>query len=63
MKQFNIGDLVQYKNKLSIITEKKGNIAVGDDYVSFMYHLHDETRWILDHFLSEVENEQLELGI
>jgi hypothetical protein len=57
VKQFNIGDLVEYKNKLSIITGKKVNIAVGDDYVSYMYQLHDETRWILDHFLREVKDE------
>lgn len=63
MKHFNIGDLVEYKNKLSIITDKQENLVVGDDFVSYMYRLHDETRWILDHFLNEVENEQLELEI
>lgn len=54
-KEYNIGDLVQYKNKLSIITEKQENLVVGDDFTSFMYRLHDESRWILGQFVYEVE--------
>ena len=54
-KEHNIGDLVQYKNKLSIITDKQTNLIGGNGWDTFMYKLHDEIRWILGQFVYEVE--------
>jgi len=54
-KEFQVGDLVQYKNKLHIITDKQTNLIGGNGWDTFMYRLHDESRWILGQFVYEVE--------
>ena len=54
MKKFWIGDLVEYKNKLHLVTGVQTNNQIGNEIYSYMYRLDGVNRWILDHFVYEV---------
>ena len=60
-KEHDIGDLVEYKQKLHLVTNKQENFN-GLDLYTYMYRLDGIERWILGQFVYEVKDE-LELGI
>jgi len=53
-KEHDIGDLVEYKQKLYLITNKQENFNALDLY-TYMYQLDGIDRWILGQFVYEVE--------
>lgn len=53
-KEYNIGDLVEYKQKLHLVVNKQVNMNALDLY-TYMYQLDGIDRWILGQFVYEVE--------
>jgi len=53
-KEYNIGDLVEYKQKLHLVVNKQVNMNFLDLY-TYMYQLDGIDRWILGQFVYEVE--------
>jgi len=53
-KEYNIGDLVEYKQKLHLVVNKQVNMNFLDLY-TYMYQLDGIERWILGQFVYEVE--------
>ena len=53
-KEYNIGDLVIYKQKLHLVANKQENFN-GLGLKSYMYRLDGIDRWILGQFVYEVE--------
>lgn len=53
-KEYNIGDLVEYKQKLHLVVNKQVNMNALDLY-TYMYRLDGIDRWILGQFVYEVE--------
>jgi hypothetical protein len=53
-KEYNIGDLVEYKQKLHLVVNKQVNMNFLDLY-TYMYRLDGIDRWILGQFVYEVE--------
>jgi len=54
--KYEVGDLVEYKKKLYLVTEVQENhIDIEDEKSTYMYRLHGVNRWILDCFIGEPE--------
>ena len=53
-KEYNIGDLVEYKQKLHLVVNKQVNMNALDLY-TYMYRLDGIDRWILGQFVYEVK--------
>lgn len=53
-KEYNIGDLVEYKQKLHLVVNKQVNMNALDLY-TYMYQLDGIDRWILGQFVYEVK--------
>ena len=53
-KEYNIGDLVEYKQKLHLVVNKQVNMNALDLY-TYMYQLDGIDRWILGQFVYQVE--------
>ena len=53
-KEYSIGDLVEYKQKLHLVVNKQVNMNALDLY-TYMYQLDGIDRWILGQFVYEVE--------
>lgn len=53
-KEYSIGDLVEYKEKLHLVVNKQENFN-GLGYKSYMYRVDGIDRWILGQFVYEVE--------
>ena len=53
-KEYNIGDLVEYKQKLHLVVNKQENFN-GLGLATYMYRLDGIDRWILGQFVYEVE--------
>ena len=53
-KEYNIGDLVEYKQKLHLVVNKQVNMNFLDLY-TYMYQLDGIERWILGQFVYEVK--------
>ena len=58
-KKFEIGDLVQYKNKLYLVTDREYNPYDGQDgerIYTYLYRLHDlPDRRVMDMFVEKVQ--------
>jgi len=54
IKEHDIGDLVEYKQKLHLVTSKQENFN-GLGLATYMYQLDGIDRWILGLFVYEVE--------
>ena len=55
-KKFEIGDLVEYKQKLHLVVNKQENFN-GLGLKTYMYRLDGIDRWILGQFVYGVEDE------
>ena len=55
-KEYNIGDLVEYKQKLHLVVNKQENLN-GLGLTTYMYRLDGIDRWILGQFVYEVDDE------
>ena len=53
-KEYSIGDLVIYKQKLHLVVNKQENFN-GLGYKTYMYRVDGIDRWILGQFVYEVE--------
>jgi len=53
-KEYNIGELVEYKQKLHLVVNKQENFN-GLGLATYMYRLDGIDRWILGQFVYEVE--------
>jgi len=53
---YQIGDLVEYKQKLHLVVSKQENFN-GLGLTTYMYRLDGIDRWVLEQFVYEVENE------
>ena len=53
-KEYNIGDLVEYKQKLHLVVNKQVNMNALDLY-TYMYRLDGIDRWILGQFVYEIK--------
>ena len=55
-KEYSIGDLVEYKQKLHLVVNKQENFN-GLGLTTYMYRLDGIDRWILGQFVYEVQDE------
>ena len=53
--KWEIGDIVEYKRKIHIVTDAQYDLKGNENLYTAMYRLDGISRWILDCFLEQVK--------